>query len=190
SKSQIRASLLLNANVNVRIVPARVDEEALRSAGKSKGLTHRGIADFLADAKARKIAGRKDGLVLGCDQVLSMDDELLTKPQGQEEAITQLRKLRGTCHHLYSAAVLYDGGNPVWRHVGHVRLSMRHFSDDYMQDYVVRNWSSIRHSVGGYKLEEEGIRLLSRIEGDHFHVLGLPLMELLSYLIDRGTLPG
>ena len=97
--------------------------------------------------------------------------------------------MRGQRHSLLSAAVVYEDMKPVWRHIGQVRLVMRDASDDYIEDYVARNWDSIRHSVGGYKLEEEGVRLMSRIDGDYFTVLGLPLVELLSYLTLRGTLP-
>jgi septum formation protein len=85
--------------------------------------------------------------------------------------------------------VLYEEAKPVWRHIGQVRLTMRNASDDYIEDYVHRNWESIRHSVGAYKLEEEGVRFFSRIDGDYFTVLGMPLLELLSHLTLRGTLP-
>ena len=101
----------------------------------------------------------------------------------------QLQQLRGQTHQLLSAIVLYADGKPQWRHVGVVRLQMRDFSDAYLDDYLARNWDSIRESVGGYKLEEEGVRLFSRIDGDYFSVLGLPLLPLLSYLTLRGTLP-
>ncbi|MEJ2022899.1 MAG: Maf family protein, partial [Maritimibacter sp.] len=94
--------------------------------------------------------------------------------------------LSGQTHKLLSAAVLYEAGEPIWRHVGVVRLTMHQLSESYVEDYVSRNWDSIRHAVGAYKLEEEGVRLFSRIEGDYFNVLGLPLTELLSYLITRG----
>ena len=89
---------------------------------------------------------------------------------------------------LLSAAVICEGGKPIWRHIGQVRLRMRDFSDDFLEGYLDRNWPGIAHSVGGYKLEEEGVRLFSRIEGDYFNVLGLPLMELLAYLTIRGDL--
>jgi len=105
------------------------------------------------------------------------------------DTISLLKDMRGKRHSLLSAAVIYEDGKPVWRHVGQVRLMMRDATDAYLEDYAIRNWDSIRHSVGGYKLEEEGVRLMSRIDGDYFTVLGLPLVELLSYLTLRGTLP-
>ena len=101
-----------------------------------------------------------------------------------------LRKMAGKTHTLCSAAVIYEGSKPVWRHVGIVRMHMRQLSDAYIQDYVARNWDGICHCVGGYMLEAEGARLFRRIEGDYFHVLGLPLLEILDYLTVRGVIDG
>ena len=190
SASEIRARLLLNAGVTVEVRPARIDEEAIKQSLLMEGAPPRDIADTLAEMKARKIAEKGvSGLVLGCDQVLSFKGATLSKPHDTHEAIKQLRRLRGETHSLLSAAVLYDAGKPVWRHVGVARLNMRDFSDSYLEDYVARNWESIRWSVGGYKIEEEGIRLFKAIQGDTFIIQGLPLLELLSYLTLRGTLP-
>lgn len=151
----------------------------------------RDIADTLAEAKARKISARHPGqLVLGCDQVLDHGGVCLSKPETPDDARTQLASLRGSTHRLLSAAVIYRDGEPLWRHVGTVRLTMRAFSDDYLDGYVARNWDSIRNSVGAYKLEEEGVRLFTRIDGDYFTVLGLPLLELLAYLTLRGDIDG
>jgi septum formation protein len=126
--------------------------------------------------------------VIGCDQVVSFKGGILSKPTTIEEARTQLTALRGETHQLLSAAVIYEDLNPVWRHVGVARLTMRNFSDEYLDDYLSRNWDSIRWSVGGYKIEEEGIRLFRMVMGDTFTIQGLPLLELLSYLTLRGTL--
>jgi septum formation protein len=112
----------------------------------------------------------------------------LSKPKSPEEAQAQLLNMRGKRHDLLSAVVICEGGKPIWRHVGVVHMTMRPFSEAYLDGYIARNWESIRHSVGAYKLEEEGVRLLSRVEGDYFTVLGLPLLDLLSYLTLRGDL--
>jgi septum formation protein len=191
SNSEIRGKLLKNAGLSFDIVPARVDETTLRDAMVSSGSKVRDIADALAEMKARKIsAKRPDDLVIGCDQVLNFQGQLLTKPDSPDTAKSQLRHMRGERHELLSAAVICENGQPIWRHVGVVRLMMRSFSDEYLESYVERNWDSIKHSVGAYKLEEEGIRLFSQVQGDYFTVLGLPLLELLSYLTLRGDLDG
>jgi len=191
SASTVRRQLLESAGVRVQAVPPRIDEAAVKAALLADGAAPRDVADTLAEAKARKISGRHPGaLVLGCDQVLAHDGTILSKPATAEDARAQLARLCGGQHRLLSAAVLYRDGAPLWRHVGTVRLTMRAASDSYLDAYVARNWDSIRHSVGAYKLEEEGVRLFTRIEGDYFTVLGLPLLEVLSYLTLRGEIDG
>lgn len=187
SSSSIRLQLLRNAGLNVTALPARIDEDMIRAALEADGAHPRDIADTLAEMKARKIAERDpSALVLGCDQVLEFDRRAWAKPETPAEARAQLATLRGQSHRLLSALVLYDAGRPVWRHVGRADLTMRQMSDAWLDGYVARNWDSIRHSVGGYKLEEEGIRLFSAITGDYFTILGLPLLPLLDYLETRG----
>lgn len=189
SSSEIRATLLRNAGIEVAIEPARIDEEMIRHSLEAEGAHPRDVADALAEAKALKISRKNtDELVLGCDQVAEVDRQILSKPESPEQAVEQLTRLSGQTHRLLSAAVICQGVKPIWRHVGVVRLTMRELSPTYVQDYVLRNWDSIRWSVGAYKLEEEGVRLFSKIEGDYFTVLGLPLMELTSYLIMRKDL--
>lgn len=189
SGSEIRTKLLHQAAVSHDVMRPRVDEEMITQAMLAENASPRDIADALAEMKARKVSEKyPSALVLGCDQVLDHRGTLLSKAKDQTDAIKQLKSLRGDRHSLLSAAVLYQGGEPIWRHVGQVRLRMRQISDDYLNDYVDRNWNSIQHAVGCYKLEEEGVRLFSNIEGDYFHVLGMPLLELLNYLTLRGDL--
>ncbi len=187
SGSAIRLQLLRAAGVSVVPVSPRVDEDAIRASLQQDSAFPRTIADTLAEMKARKVAAQHpEGLVLGCDQVLDFDGVVWTKPQTPDEARTQLLALRDRQHTLLSALVLYDGSQPIWRHIGKATLTMRPFSDGWLDSYIDRNWDSIRHCVGGYLLEAEGIRLFSAIDGDYFTVVGLPLLPLLGYLGQRG----
>ena len=186
SASPIRLQMLTAAGVTIETRVARIDEETIRAALEAEGARPRDVADTLAEMKARKIADRDpEATVIGCDQVLEFQGKVFGKPATMDEARSQLQMLRGQTHKLLSAAVIYQDAKPVWRHVGEARLTMRQFSDAYLEAYLARNWDSIRHSVGGYKLEEEGARLFATITGDNFTVLGLPLLPLLGYLSDR-----
>ena len=187
SGSEIRLALLRAAGLDVTAQVARIDETMIRQSLEADAATPRDIADALAEMKAARVADRHPGaLVLGCDQVLEFRHKVWGKPETVDDARAQLLALRGKTHKLLSALVLYDGGAPIWRHVGEARLTMREASDSFLDSYLQRNWPSIGQSVGGYKLEEEGIRLFSAIDGDHFTILGLPLLPLLSYLATRG----
>lgn len=191
SGSEIRRRLLESAGVPVEVVVPRIDEESVREALVADGTPPRDVADALAEMKARRVADRgTEGFVIGCDQVLDIDGQILAKAGSPEDGRAQLDLLNGRRHVLHSAVVIFEDGKPVWRHVGQVRLTMRMCGAAYLDDYVARNWESVRHAVGCYKLEEEGARLFQRIEGDYFTVLGLPLLEVLSYLTLRGRLPG
>jgi septum formation protein len=187
SSSETRLRMLRAAGLPVTARPARIDEVALRASLEAEDATPRDIADMLAEMKARKIAEKSTGtVVIGCDQVLDFKGRSWGKPANPAAALTQLREMRGAQHKLLSAVVVYFEGKPQWRHVGVARLTMRDFSDQWLDGYLSRNWENLRHSAGGYLLEEEGVRLFSAVEGDYFTILGLPLLPLLGYLGDRG----
>ncbi len=193
SGSAIRAEMLRNAGVQFEVSVPRIDEETIKMSiqADETGASARDIADVLAEAKARKTALKHpEAMVIGCDQILAHGDQILSKPKNPDHALAQLKQLRGERHALLSAAVIYHEGQPIWRHVGQVRLRMREFSDAYLNGYVDRNWDQIQHCVGGYQLEAEGVRLFHNIEGDYFHVLGMPLLELLAFLTLRGAIEG
>ena len=189
STSPTRLQMLRAAGLDLTPVAPRVDEASIRDALTAEGAHPRDIADTLAEMKARKVAEKHpDAVVLGCDQVLALDRETFAKPETPDDARAQLRHLRGKTHKLLSALVVYENAEPVWRYLGEARLTMHDVSDAYLDDYIARNWDSIRHSVGCYKVEEEGVRLFSAIAGDHFTILGLPLLPLLAYLGNRGMI--
>jgi septum formation protein len=191
SGSDIRARLLRNAGLDFEVIVARIDEQSVKAALVADGAPLRDVADTLAEMKARKVASnRPDALVIGCDQVLAFEAAILSKPNDPADALAQLQLLRGKRHTLLSAAVIYHEGKPIWRHVGQVRLRMRDASNAYLKTYIDRNWDEIRHAVGAYQLEAEGVRLFQSIEGDYFHVLGMPLLEILAFLTLRGDIQG
>jgi septum formation protein len=190
SASAARAAMLAAAGVVAETMPARIDEAAVRAAMLAEGASPRDLAARLAELKALRISARAPGrLVLGADQVLVLDGQVFDKAASRAEARAQLLALRGRRHQLLSAAVVALNGAPVWRHVGTARLTMRRFSESFLDNYLERLGDLALASVGCYHLEGLGAQLFSRVEGDHFTVLGLPLLELLGYLRARGVLP-
>jgi septum formation protein len=178
---------LQRAGIEVSARASRIDEEAIRQSLESESAKPSEIADALAEMKARKLSEKNpEALVLGCDQVLAFKGKVYAKPETTAEARVQLQKFRGQTHSLISALVLYDAAKPIWRHISEAQLTMGPVSDAYIDAYLDRNWLSVQHAVGGYKLEEEGVRLFKSIEGDYFTILGLPLLPLISYLGTRG----
>lgn len=189
SGSLVRAQLMSQAGLAFEVVKPRIDEDMVREALLSEGASPRDLADALAEMKALRVSEKHpEALVIGCDQVLDLAGKILSKPASRDEARTQLLELRGKRHSLLSAVVICEGGKPIWRHVGQVKLMVREFSDTWLDGYLDRNWPDIAEAVGAYKLEKEGVRLFTRVEGDYFTVLGLPLLDLLSYLSLRGDI--
>jgi septum formation protein len=187
SSSPSRRRILEQAGVPVEIMPANVDEDALTESLQAQGTSPRGIADALAEAKAVKVSLRLPGvLVLGCDQVLAYGtNQLLSKPISLAQAEQHLRTLRGRDHKLIGAAVIALDGRPIWRIVDTATLWMRDFSDAFLTDYLEREGDVLMTTVGAYRLEGAGVHLFSRVQGDFFTILGLPLLPLLDYLRQR-----
>ena len=187
SSSAARHQMLTAAGIRFTAVSPRLDEALLRGSLAAEGATPRDMADALAEMKAQKVADRHaDALVLGSDQVLEFEDVAWGKADTRDAARAQLTALRGKTHRLWSAAVLFHHRQPIWRTMGMAQLTMRDVSDTYIDAYLDRNWPALAGAVGGYHIEAEGVRLFSAIVGDHFTILGLPLIPVLGYLSDRG----
>ena len=189
SKSPIRSLLLKKAGIEFSTVDPAIDEREVKLSYISNNYPTRDIADVLADMKARKISNRfPDSIVIGSDQILDFNNKILSKPKDQDELIHQLKQLQGNKHKLHSACVVYNAQKPEWLFIGSVSMTMRNLSDRYISKYVQDNWDDIKHSVGGYQMENSGISLFSKIDGDYFSVLGLPIIQLIDHLLNRGAI--
>ena len=189
SSSQARAAMLQAAGVDTIAQPARVDEDSIKNAMLAEDAPPRDIADKLAEMKALRISARHPGqLVLGADQVLIHKEKLLSKTNDLDSARSQLKSLAGDRHQLISTAVIALDGAPIWRHIGQAILYMRPFTDQFLDEYLDAIGDLALTSVGCYHLEGRGAQLFSRVDGDYFTILGLPLLEVLGFLRARGVL--
>jgi septum formation protein len=191
SGSQFRKAMLEAAGVDIDVVPAKIDERTVEKTLEGTGASPEDVAQVLAEAKALDVSERQPGrLVLGCDQTLSLDDELFHKPRDMEDARRHLLKLSGRTHQLNSAAVLARNGEALWREVGIARLTMRKLEPGSIGRHLARVGPMALNSVGAYQIEGEGIQLFEKIDGDHFTIVGLPLLPLLKELRAMGAIDG
>jgi len=181
SKSAARRTLLEGAGIPIDVRPADIDERAVEADARASGPD--AAAALLARAKALAVAWQLPSrLVLGADQTLALGAQRFSKPADRNGAVAQLRALRGQTHELHSALALARDGKVIFEHHDAARLTMRGFSDKFLQDYLDTAGDAVMASVGGYQLEGPGIQLFERIEGDYFTILGLPLLPLLGFL--------
>ncbi|MDP2120612.1 MAG: Maf-like protein [Hoeflea sp.] len=189
SASPYRKALLANAGLSFDVEPARVDERAIEET--LEGLDAEDTALILAEAKAQDVSGRNPGaLVIGSDQTLSLDDRILHKPSDMEQARRRLLDLSGRSHALNSAVVLARDGETLWRHVAVARMTMRKLDPGFIGRHLAHVGDKALTSVGAYQFEGEGIQLFESFEGDHFTIIGLPLLPLLATLRDMGAIDG
>lgn len=188
SKSAARTAVLKGAGVPFETAVSGVDEEAVKTAMLGQGRTPREVADALAEFKAVKISRGRPGFVIGADQTLEFEGGLYDKAETVEAARERLKLLRGKPHKLHSAVVVARDGQPIWREVATCTLTMRDFSDDFLEAYLIAEGEEALGSVGCYRLESHGSQLFSKIEGDYFAILGLPLLGLLDLLRKHGAL--
>ncbi len=187
SKSEVRRNLLESAGIPVRIEPADIDERGVEAA--NPGLQPAAAAQLLAREKAIAVSRIHPGLVLGADQTLALGSRRYSKPRDLEAAREHLRSLAGDTHELHSAAAVVQAGEIVFETVSTAKLTMRPLSDEFLDAYLSAAGDRVTKSVGGYQLESLGVHLFERIEGDHFTVLGLPLLSLLAHFRSSGLLP-
>lgn len=188
SKSAGRAAVLKGAGLAFEQIVANVDEESIRDSLRAEGFSIAKQADILAETKAMKVSSAHRGVVLGADQMLEVDGQPMDKATSMAEAREHLIRLRGKTHILQTAIVACVEGAPVWRHLAQPKLHMRNFSDAFLDVYLDEIGDAALASVGAYQIEGRGALLFDRIEGDHFSIIGMPLLPLLGWLRDRGTL--
>ncbi len=191
SGSPFRKAILTNAGLDFAVEKPRIDERAVEAPLKDSGVTPEDVALVLATAKADDVSERHPGaLVIGSDQTLSLGDEIFHKPADMEGARRHLLSLSGRTHQLNSAVVLVRDGETLWSHVGIARLTMRELDPAFIGRHLARVGDRALQSVGAYQIEGEGIQLFEKVEGDHFTIVGLPLLPLLAALRDLGAIDG
>lgn len=188
SGSETRKSMLSAAGVFFEVLPAVIDEDEIKSALRAEGSDSAFISESLAEHKARVVSRKLPSpLILGADQILECDNKIYSKPVNLAAAKEQLKTLRGKDHTLISSVVVFRNGQRLWHNTDRALLRMREFSNDFLDDYVTELGEELLEGPGCYKVEGRGIQLFSRITGDHFTILGLPLLPLLDYLRLQGA---
>lgn len=191
SKSPFRAALLKNAGIIFSMESADIDERAVEAPLYLSGATPEEVAQILAEAKAIAVSEKNpNSVVIGCDQTLSLGDDIFHKPVDMEAARRQLLAFSGKTHQLNSAVVLVKNGVPLWRHVSVARMSMRALSPEFVGRYLGKVGDIALSSVGAYQVEGVGIQLFEKIEGDYFTIVGLPLLPLLAELRKENLIDG
>ena len=196
SASIIRAKILHDAGLGYRCYPVAIDEESVRASASADAVPVGDIAIMLAEMKASAAVQRlaletdpSQAYVLACDQILLCDEVIYSKPQNQTMSKAQLMALSGKTHQLFTAAVLYHNGERIWHHLAIAKITMRRLDEGFIDAYLDRLGAVAFSSPASYQIENLGAQLLLRIDGCHFAILGLPLLELLGILREHGLKP-
>lgn len=191
SGSPFRRQLLENAGLEFSVVRPEIDERAVEAPLHRSGATPEEVAEVLAEAKAMDVSERNPGaLVIGSDQTLSLGDRVFHKPSDMEDARRHLLALSGEVHQLNSAIAIVRDGETLWRFVDVARLTMRRLDPAFIGRHLAQAGDGVLGSVGAYQIEGRGIQLFDKIEGDHFAIVGLPLLPLLAKLRELGAIDG
>ena len=189
SESASRQALLHSAGIIFTARPAHIDEASIKRSARAEGATAEELAVLLAELKATRISAlAPEAVVIGADQILVCDDVWFDKPASLEQAREHLRHLRGKMHSLVTAIVCMRSAGRLWHHIVQPRLTMRPFSDAFLEDYLALEGDAVLRTVGAYRLEGPGVHLFERIEGEHSAILGLPLLPLFEFLRQHGVL--
>ncbi|UKV14494.1 Maf family protein [Thalassospiraceae bacterium SW-3-3] len=189
SSSKARHSMLTNAGVDCEAIASMIDEDGYKQSMKAEGASAAEAAETLAEMKAlRMYRQQPDGIVIAADQMLECNGIWFDKPRDCDNTRAQLRALRGKTHQLVSAAVIYKEGSRIWGTIDTAHLTVRNFTDEWLEDYLDTAGEEIYNCVGGYQLEGIGAQLFTEVRGDYFTVLGLPLLPVIGFLRDHGIL--
>ncbi|OSQ50175.1 Maf family protein [Thalassospira alkalitolerans] len=189
SSSKARFTMLKNAGVDCEAIASMIDEEGYKQSMKAEGAKAAEAAETLAEMKAlRMYRQQPDGIVIAADQMLECNGIWFDKPRDRDNTRAQLLALRGKTHQLVSAAVVYKEGSRIWGKIDTAHLTMRNFTEEWLDDYLDACGDEIYNCVGGYQLEGLGAQLFTEVRGDFFTVLGLPLLPLIGFLRDHGIL--
>jgi len=188
SGSKIRAKILSDADIPFKVISKPVDEGSIKASMLAENARIRDIADALAEAKSIRVSKNTAGLVIGADQIMTMEGELFDKPISIEAARERLLAMRGKAHKLIGAMVISENGHAVWRHISVVTLHVREFSDEWLENYIEAEGNLMTKSVGAYRFESRGAQLFTKVDGDSYSIMGLSLLPLLDYLRTRGAI--
>lgn len=186
SGSASRAMLLRNAGIPFTKIPSNVDEDEIKDECLARGMTPKAVALRLAEAKAAQVGAQNTGLVLGGDQVLQLEKDLISKSPDMAAARDLLQRMSGKTHYLHAGMALCENGQIIWSHVETAELTVRPLTDAFIDRYLEKTGETILPTVGCYMLESEGVHLFDAIRGDYFTILGLPLLPLLAKLRQLG----